>query len=61
MTGRFSKARFEKCINRGAFTPNGGEIKSWWIGQDGHFWVDVYFRSTYQSLANPVAIHDERF
>jgi hypothetical protein len=59
--GRFSKRRFAICLEQGKFTPNGGEVTHHWIGQDGNFWVSVYFRSTYQTLANPVAIHDERY
>jgi hypothetical protein len=59
--GRYSKKRFAIWFERGHFTPNGGEATHWWIGQDGCFWVSVYFRNTYQTLANPVAIHDARY
>lgn len=48
-----TEERFAKMFNSGLLDLNGGEATHWWIGQDGHFWVEHYFRSTYQRLANP--------
>ncbi len=45
--------RFTKMFNNGLLDLNGGKAVSWWIGQDGNFWVEHYFPSTYQRIANP--------
>lgn len=51
---QFTKERFEKLFNNGLLNVNGGEATSWWVGQDGQFYVTHYFRTTYQSLTNPM-------
>lgn len=51
---QFTKTRYEKMFNNGLLDINGGKAVSWWIGQDGQFWVTHYFRSTYQQITNPM-------
>lgn len=53
---QFTKERFEKLFNNGLLDINGGKAVSWWIGQDGQFWVTHYFSNTYQSITNPMGV-----